>query len=184
MGCGTDPFADAEECAVAHWSPALVALNSHRERNGQWRADCPVPDCGAERSLEYDAPGKHVRWRSFCGRHDKEAVRPHLEKLVGPCMPRGARQREAVRHEELIELVLADLPPQSLRLGLLEMAGMGTAEALEKLGVGPTHKRRAIEPLRRLGKLPAPVSPRRSLPLPVSVRKLATGLPGRVSRRR
>lgn len=180
MGCGTDPFADAEECAIAHWSPALLALNSHRERNGQWRADCPVPGCGAERSLEYDAPGKNVRWRSFCGRHDKDAVRPHLEKLVGACMPRG-RQREPVRHEELIELALAGLPPQSLRLGLLEMAGMGTSEALERLGIGPTHKRRVIEPLRRLGKLPVPVSMSRSAPLPVWV---TPDLPDSVSCRR
>jgi len=177
MGCGLDADATAEECAIAHWCPALLSLNSHREPSGQWRADCPVPGCGASRSLEYDAPGKHVRWRSFCGHHDKEAVRPYLAKLIGPCMP-GGRRREAIRHDEVIELALADLPPQSLRLGLLEMAGMTTGEALAALGVGPTHKRRVIEPLRRLGKLPAPVSFRRSLPLPISV---SSGLPVSVS---
>ena len=70
------------------------------------------------RSLEYDAPGKHVRWRSFCGKHDREAMRPYLVKLIGACMP---------------------------------------------LGIGPTHKRRVIEPLRKLGKLPVLVSRRRSV---------------------
>jgi hypothetical protein len=183
VGCGIDSSADAEECAIAHWSPALAALNSHRERNGQWRADCPVPGCAAARSLEYDAPGKHVRWRSFCGDHDKEAVRLYLGKLIGPCMPSGAR-RGAVRHDELIELALADLPPQSLRLGLLEMAGMSTGEALKRLGIGPTHKRRVIGPLRRLGKLPVPVSLRRSASLPVSVTPGLPGLPVSVSRGR
>jgi len=148
MACGLGLH--AEDCAADHWSPAL---NGRRERSGQWRADCPVPDCGASRALEYDAPGKHVRWKSWCGLHDKEAVRPYLAKLVGPCAPIGARQR---RNEELIALALADLPPQSLRLGLLELAGVPTAEALAMLGIGPTHKRRAIEPLRRSGRLPHP----------------------------
>jgi hypothetical protein len=157
----------AEDCAIRCWSDALVKLGAHREANGQWRANCPVPDCGAERSLEYDAPGKHVRWRSFCGRHDREAVRPHLAGLIGPCMPRN-RPAPAIG-AELIALALADLPPQSLRLALMEMAGMPTGEALAKLGVGPTHKRRVIEPLRRLGRLPVLVSFRRSARLPISV---------------
>jgi hypothetical protein len=149
MACGLG-LPDAEDCAADHWSPAL---NGRRERNGQWRADCPVPGCGAIRSLEYDAPGKHVRWRSFCGEHDKDAVRPYLAKLVGPCMPSG--RREPIRHADLAELALADVPPQSLRLALLELAGMPTAEALAKLGVGPTHRRRVVDPLRRLGRLPS-----------------------------
>jgi hypothetical protein len=155
MACGLG-LPDAEDCAADHWSPAL---GGRRERNGQWRSDCPVPGCGAERALEYDAPGKHVRWRSFCGRHDKEAMRPHLAKLIGSCMPASPQQK---RNDGLIALALADLPPQSLRLGLLEMAGMPTGEALAALGIGPTHKRRVIEPLRKLGKLPVPVSRRRS----------------------
>ena len=144
MACGLG-LPDAEDCAADHWSPVL---NGRRERNGQWRADCPVPGCSAKRALEYDAPGRHVRWRSFCGDHDKEAVKPHLAKLVGPCMPSGRRVIDA----ELVALATADLPPQSLRLGLLEMAGMTTAEALAELGIGPTHKRRVIDPLRRLGR--------------------------------
>jgi hypothetical protein len=142
----------AEDCAIRCWSDALKAFSAHRERNGQWRADCPVPGCGARRALEYDAPGKHVRWRSFCGEHDKEAIRAHLAKLIGACMPGGTR-REAIRHADLIALADADIPPQSLRLALYELAGMPTSDALAKLGVGPTHKRRVVEPLRKLGRL-------------------------------
>lgn len=139
MACGLG-LPDAEDCAADHWSPAL---NGRRERNGQWRADCPVPGCGALRSLEYDAPGKHVRWKSFCGEHDKDAIRPYLARLIGPCMPGGSR-RETIRHDELIELALADMPPMTLRLHMLRLAGLGTAEALGRLGVRPDNRARVI----------------------------------------
>ena len=84
-------------------------------------------------------------------------------------MPSGRTGRAPVEHDELVALALADLPPQSLRLGLLELAGMPTGEALAKLGVGPTHKRRVIEPLRKLDRLPISVTFRRSVQLPISV---------------
>jgi hypothetical protein len=140
MACGLG-LPDAEDCAADHWSPAL---DGRRERNGQWRATCPVPGCGTLRALEYDAPGKHVRWRSFCGTHDKEAVRPYLAALVGPCMPSGRTARPPVDRDELIALALARMPPTSLRLAMLEMAGLGTREALDKLGVRREHRSRVI----------------------------------------
>ena len=167
MACGRG-YPDAVDCAADCWCKALQSLHAHREPNGQWRAHCPVPKCRSQRALEWDAPGKHVRWRSFCGWHDKETVRPYLAKLIGPCMPKG-RPAPALR-AELIALAEADIPPQSLRLGLYELAGMPTAEALARLGVGPTHKRRVIEPLRKVGRLPVSVTSRRSARLPVSVR--------------
>jgi hypothetical protein len=142
VACGLG-LPDAEDCAADHWSPAL---DGRRERNGQWRAPCPVPGCKSLRSLEYDAPGKHVRWRSFCSRHDKVAVRPHLAKLVGPCAPVGVRQ---TRNNELIALALADVPPQSLRLAMLEMAGLSTREALDMLGVSRTNRYRVVSELRQ-----------------------------------
>jgi hypothetical protein len=139
---------DAVDCAADHWSPAL---DGRREPSGQWRAECPAPGCLADRALEYDAPGKHVRWKSFCGHHDKDAIRPYLAKLLGPCMPGGRSERAPISRDELIALTLADLPPQSRQLGLLELAGMSTGEALAALGISPTHKRRVIDPLRRRG---------------------------------
>ena len=139
MACGLG-LPDAEDCAADHWSPAL---GGRRERNGQWRADCPVPGCGALRSLEYDAPGKHVRWRSFCGEHDKDAVRPYLAKLVGQCMPGGTR-REPVKHGDLITLALADVPPMTKNLRMLELAGISTADALDMLGVRRANRARVI----------------------------------------
>ena len=142
MACGRgEP--SAEDCAVACWCKALAGLNSHREPNGQWRCDCPVPDCKSERCLEWDAPGKHVRWRTFCQPHDKEAVRPYLAALIGPCMPGGSR-REPIRHDDLIALALSGMPAMTMRLEMLRMAGMGTAEALGKLGVRRENRSRVI----------------------------------------
>lgn len=139
MACGLG-LPDAEDCAADHWS---LALDGRRERNGQWRANCPVPGCDSARSLEYDAPGKHVRWKSFCGDHDKDAVRPYLARLIGPCMP-GGRRRETIEHDELIELLLSDVPPMTMKLMGLRMAGLGTAEALDKLGVRRENRPRVI----------------------------------------
>ena len=136
MACGRgEPT--AEDCAIHCWSDALRKLNSHREPIGQWRADCPVPGCKSLRALEYDAPGKHVRWRTFCGHHPKEVVRPHLAALIGPCMPGGSR-RPLIRHAELEALALSGLPSLAIKTQLLVYSGMGMADALEKLGVDRT----------------------------------------------
>jgi hypothetical protein len=130
MACGLGEDT-AEDCAIKHWCPKLGA---RREANRQWRADCPVPGCGARRALEFDAPGRHVRWKSFCGVHDNEAVRPYLVKLVGACMPGGSR-RAPIRHDDLKALALSGLPPQALKTQMLIYAGMTIAEAFDKLGV-------------------------------------------------
>ena len=53
-------------------------------------------------------------------------------------------RREPVRHDDLITLALSDLPPMTLRLELLRLAGLGTAEALDKLGVRPDNRARVI----------------------------------------
>jgi len=142
MACGLG-LPDAEDCAADHWSPAL---NGRRERNGQWRAPCPVPGCKSLRSLEYDAPGKHVRWRSFCGYHDKDSVRPHLARIIGPCMPGGSR-RERVTPAELEALALSGLPPLALKTQILVYAGMSITEALDKLGVDRTTRYRIRQQL-------------------------------------
>jgi hypothetical protein len=139
----------AEDCAVHCWSHALKKFNSHREANGQWRADCPVPGCGAVRSLEYDAPGKHVRWKSFCGEHDKDAVRPYLARIIGPCMPGGRPQPATAA--ELEALALSGLPPLALKVQLLIYAGRTMTEALDKLGVDRTTRYRVRAQLSRYG---------------------------------
>lgn len=133
MACGRG-YPDAIDCAAYHW---CKMLNGRREPNGQWRADCPVPGCTVKRALEWDAPGKHVRWRTFCGLHDKDTARPHLARIIGACMPSGTRIAP-VRHADLEALALSDLPPLALKAQLLVYAGMSVSEALAKLGVDRT----------------------------------------------
>lgn len=118
-----------------------------------------MPGCKAKRALEYDAPGKHVRWRTFCGEHDKDAVRPYLVKLVGSCMPSG-RRREPIDHDDLMALALADIPPKTKELRMLQMAGVGTSEALDMLGVRREHRTRVIAG--KTGGVPKRVQSRRS----------------------
>lgn len=134
MRCGLP----AEDCAAIHWGPQL---SGRRERAG-WRADCPV--CGAERSLEWDVPGKAIRWRSWCAEHDKETLRPALLGRLPDCMPRRQSDRVTVNHEDLVALALDGMPPASMKLALLEMAGMSTREALDKLGIRRENRARVI----------------------------------------
>ena len=144
MACGLG-LPDAEDCAADHWSRAL---DGRREPSGQWRASCPVPGCRSLRSLEYDAPGKHVRWRSFCAHHDKDAVRPYLAKLIAPCMPGG---RPPPATAELEALALSGLPPLALKVQRLIYAGMTTTEAFDKLGVDRTTRYRVRGQLSQFG---------------------------------
>jgi hypothetical protein len=151
MACGLS--LPAEECAIRHWCEALKHLNAHREPNLQWRADCPVPGCKAKRSLEYDAPGKHVRWKSWCGEHDREAMRPYVAKLIGPCMPGGRPQPATAA--ELEALALSGLPPLALKAQLLVYAGMSIREAFDKLGVDRTTRYRVHRQLSQFGDITA-----------------------------
>lgn len=133
MACGLgEPT--AEDCAIAHWCKALRNLGAHREPNGQWRAGCPVPGCKAKRALEWHAPGKHVQWNSFCGRHDKEAMHPYLATLLGPCLS-GRTRRAPIRHADLEALALSGLPPVALKVQMLVYAGLTSAEAMDKLNI-------------------------------------------------
>lgn len=71
-------------------------------------------------------------------------MRPHVAKLVGPCMPGGRAGRTSVDLDDLAALALIQMPPTSLRLAMLEMAGYSTREALDKLGVRREHRSRVI----------------------------------------
>lgn len=57
---------------------------------------------------------------------------------------------------DLLELAMLGMPPQSLRLAMLELAGIPTPAALDMLGIGPTHRGRVIrarQPALRFGAL-------------------------------
>jgi hypothetical protein len=125
-----------------HWCSAFP--DARREGVG-WRAPCPVTGCGTKRALEFSVYGKSVRWNSWCGDHDKDAMRPYLQALLGACFPaRRAAGPRPIDHGDLIALMLSGMPPMSLKLAALEMAGMSTTAALDKLGVRRNHRSRVI----------------------------------------
>jgi hypothetical protein len=144
----------AADCILAHWCPVLAA----RKETAGWRAPCPA--CGKHRRLSVQVKGGWPVWANHCGCTRAE-VAAKLAVLV-PCVPGARRARPPVDRDALVLLVLSDLPPASLRLGLLELAGLTTADALDRLGVGSTHRSRVIAPLRSRGKLPGLVRNPRS----------------------
>lgn len=155
-----------------HW---CAKLDGARREQAGWRADCPV--CKSARRLSVQAPGRYPKWNTFCG-CDRAEVRTRLAELLPGCVSARYSPRHAIDADELVKLALADIPPQSKCLGMLELAGYSTAKALDALGIGPTHKGRVIAGLRRVRGLPVSVSLRRSQYLPVSVTR---GLPISVS---
>jgi hypothetical protein len=130
----------AADCALAHWCPAL---DGRAESDG-WRAPCPAPGCGIHRVLHYRIRGRTVRWSAYCPHHDADALRPVLRKLLGDCLPSRLTGPAPVDHADLVSLALAPMPPMSLRLALLEIAGMSTGDALDKLGVRRENRSRVI----------------------------------------
>jgi hypothetical protein len=133
----------AEDEVITRWCPVLPG--AHRERAG-WRFDCP--QCKAERRLSVQAkPGKRrPDWNLHCG-CDRADVRAKLAAL-GLVSARYS-PKHAADADDLIVLALADMPPQSLRLGLLELAGMTTNQALDKLGITRTNRYRVVSALRQ-----------------------------------
>ena len=121
----------------------VLETDGHREQAG-WRANCPYPGCGAERSLEWDVPGKSVRWRSWCGEHDKEALGPVLAELLAGCVPRRRSDRLPISHDDLVALALTHMPPMTMRRRMLQTTGVDTREALDKLGVRRENRSRVI----------------------------------------
>jgi hypothetical protein len=81
---------------------------------------------------------------SFCAEHDKDILRPVLAERLKGCLPRRRSDRPAIGHDDLIELALSGMPPMTMRLRMLRMAGMGTQQALDKLGVRREHRCRVI----------------------------------------
>lgn len=133
----------AEDEIITRWCPVLPG--AHREGAG-WRFDCP--GCGKARRLSVQAkPGRQrPDWNLHCG-CDRADVRAKLAAL-GLVSARYS-PKHAADADDLIALALANMPPQSLRLGLLELAGMGTGQALDKLGVTRTNRYRVVSALRQ-----------------------------------
>lgn len=148
-GCGLD---DAELDVLDHWCKHLDGRKEfhQKSRTFRWRADCPV--CHADRSLWFWPTGRYVSWRTYCDKCDKENVLARLAALLPGCVSPKPPGRRKADPAELISLALADIPAASLRLGLLELAGLPVSEALDRLGIDPKHKSRTVMPLRKAGR--------------------------------
>jgi hypothetical protein len=142
----------AEDCAAAHWAEVL---DGRREPSGNWRAPCPVDH--APRALEWDVPATSVRWKTFCGSHDRDALRPVLAELLGECFTAtsSSQRRRPVSHDDLAALMLSGLPPKAMKVAGLVMAGMTRAEAMDKLGIDRTSRYRVLTQLSQFGDITA-----------------------------
>ena len=66
--------------------------------------------------------------------------------------------RKVVTGAEILDLAVQKMPPMTLRLRMLELAGFPTRAALDALGVQPTHRSRVI--FGKTGGQPSARSPR------------------------
>jgi hypothetical protein len=138
------PHELAEDEIILAWIPKLPGY--HWE-SASHRFDCP--ECGKARRLSVRAkPGfRRPQWDLKCG-CERELVAAKLADLGLISSARRAR-KSASDPDELIALALADIPPQSKYLGMLELAGMSTSAALDKLGVTRTNRYRVVSALRQ-----------------------------------
>lgn len=99
--------------------------------------------------------GRSIRWNSFCAEHDRDALRPVLRELLKDCMPGRAPRRSPADPGTLTQLALSGLPPVAIRVALLNLAGMGLDEAMDKLGVNRPNRYRVRRQLYQYGYKPA-----------------------------
>lgn len=138
MACGLL----AEDCIVCHWMPAL---DGRREPAG-WRAPCPA--CGMPRGLSVTTGGRYPKWNLFCP-CDRDKVRARLAELLPDCVKARPRQT-AVDSAALAAYALdRSIPELALRVLMLEMSGMGTAEACDRLGISRAQRYRTVSQVRQ-----------------------------------
>ena len=104
-----------------------------RRAPGKGRLARRLPTVPCQPSDRVGRPGKAVRWRSWCGQHDRDALRPVLRQLVGGCMP--GRPQHRISAEDLIALASRDLPKTAYRVAMLQMAGISPREARAMLKI-------------------------------------------------
>jgi hypothetical protein len=93
-------------------------------------------------------------WRCHCP-CQRAAVQARISELL-PCFSAGGKPKR-IKADDAIELALSSANGLSLKLALMELAGMSTPDALDKLGVRREHRARVID-----GRAPFLVQNRRS----------------------
>jgi len=146
MACGLPP----QECAIQHLAPAF-GLRC-QQAGAVWGGPCPA--CGGSHCLTLTIEGRrqlfHCNRKPECS---QEAVLSAVAARVPGCISPPRRARKAHRPadpDELITLILdRSVTGSALRLGLLRMLGMTTAEAAGKLGMPKSTRYGALKILGR-----------------------------------
>ena len=144
MRCGED----GTDCALRHVVPALRGRCTKERRTGgravpyQWAARCPV--CNADGKLTLTAKGRTLL--AFCQkcRASQPDLMAALAKEFPDCFGVRPVRRGGIAAADLVALALAPMPPLSRQLAMLEMAGMSTPDALDKLGVSRQNRYRVV----------------------------------------
>ncbi len=71
-------------------------------------------------------------------------VRRRLAELLPGCVSARYQPQHAISRDDVVTIVLSAMPPQAKYLALLELCGMSTQAALDKLGVRREHRSRLI----------------------------------------
>jgi hypothetical protein len=134
------------DCAVKHVVPLLDGTCRRSRRIGgkdipfQWAATCPV--CGVANKLTLTIEhGKLLRHCQRC-KAPQAKLTGALAELIPSCF--GGRRPRQIEPDDLIALALTSMPPVSMKLAMLEMAGLSTPAALEKLGIRRENRSRVI----------------------------------------
>jgi hypothetical protein len=146
LRCGED----GTDCALLHAVPALKGRCTKERTAGgrtvpyEWACCCPV--CGADGKLTLTAKGRTLLRCCHKCKASQEALTAELAKLLPACFgePTNRRRGPAVTPDALIALALAPMPPLSRQLAMLELAGVGTQDALDRLGVARQNRYRVI----------------------------------------
>jgi hypothetical protein len=146
LRCGED----GTDCAVRHVVPLLDGrCTKSRTVAGQpvpyqWACTCPV--CHGPGKLTLTAKGRMLL--RFCQRCEAEQddLTAALTKLLPVCFTVAPSRRSGpvIAADKLIALALAPMPPRSRQLAMLELAGIGTQDALDRLGVARQNRYRVI----------------------------------------
>lgn len=147
MRCGED----GTDCAVKHVVPLLDGHCTKSRRIGsrsipyEWSCRCPA--CGRDDKLTLTAKGRNLLRHCQRCKVPQDELTAALGTLLPGCFrPAGkpAPKGSWTSAEDVISLALAGMPPMSLRLALLELAGLRTPDALDRLGVRRENRSRVI----------------------------------------
>jgi len=146
LRCGED----GTECAIQHVVPRLGGHCTKSRTVGgrsipyEWACTCAL--CDGAGKLTVTPKGRTMLLHCQKCKASQDKLMARMAELLPACFraPGQARMTHRVDPADLAALALTEMPPVSLRLALLEMSGMSTPDALDKLGVRRENRSRVI----------------------------------------